>query len=47
MNLLDRDTWQEIAHTLGSNRKRTITTAFGIFWGIFVLVILLSVGAAV
>ncbi len=47
MNLLDRDTWQEIAHTLGSNRKRTITTAFGIFWGIFVLVILLSVGAGV
>ena len=43
--ILDRDTRQEVFHTLGSNRKRTIATAFGIFWGIFILTILLSLGA--
>lgn len=42
--LFDRDTWQEVFTTLKSNRRRTIITAMGIFWGIFLLVILLSVG---
>lgn len=30
-----------------SNRRRTYTTAFGVSWGIFILVILLSIGAGV
>lgn len=47
MNIFDRETWKEVHHTLMSNRKRTFTTAFGVFWGIFVLVILLSIGAGV
>ena len=47
MKIFDRDTWKEVHHTLMSNRKRTFTTAFGVFWGIFVLVILLSIGAGV
>ena len=42
--LFDRDTWQEVFTTLKSNRRRTIITAMGIFCGIFLLVILLSVG---
>lgn len=47
MKIFDRETWKEVHHTLMSNRKRTFTTAFGVFWGIFVLVILLSIGAGV
>lgn len=47
MKIFDRETWKEVNHTLMSNRKRTFTTAFGVFWGIFVLVILLSIGAGV
>lgn len=47
MKLFDQNTWQEVGHTLRSNRKRTVTTAFGIFWGIFILVILLSTGTGI
>ncbi len=42
--LFDRDTWREVFSTLRSNRRRTVVTAMGIFWGIFLLVVLLSVG---
>ncbi|MBB6276375.1 ABC transporter permease [Porphyromonas circumdentaria] len=42
--LFDSDTWREVFTTLKSNRRRTVVTAMGLFWGIFLLVILLSVG---
>lgn len=42
--LFDRETWREVFATIRSNRRRTIVTAMGIFWGLFLLVILLSVG---
>lgn len=42
--ILDSDTWQEVFTTLASNRRRTIVTALGIFWGVFLLVVLLSIG---
>lgn len=42
MRLFDRDIWGEAFHSLRTNRKRSIATAFGIFWGIFMLVILMS-----
>lgn len=44
--LLDRDRWAEVGQTLLRNKRRSITTAFGIFWGLFMLVILLSVSGA-
>lgn len=44
--LLDRDRWAEVGQTLMRNKRRSITTAFGIFWGLFMLVVLLSVSGA-
>jgi putative ABC transport system permease protein len=42
--VFNRDRWSEIVETLSSNWFRTILTAFGVFWGIFILIILLAAG---
>lgn len=42
--LFSRDSWAEIIEALSSNWFRTVLTAFGVLWGIFILVILLAAG---
>ncbi len=42
--MFSRDSWNEILEVLSSNWLRTILTAFGVFWGIFILILLLAAG---
>jgi len=42
--MFNRDRWKEIIEVLSGNWFRTTLTAFGVFWGIFILIILLAAG---
>ncbi len=43
---IDRDQWGEIIDSLSRNKTRTFLTAFGIFWGVFMLMLLMGGGGA-
>lgn len=40
--MFNRDRWDEILQALTANKFRTFLTAFGVFWGITILVLLLA-----
>lgn len=44
MRLFDLDHWREIASALAASPLRTLLTALGVFWGIFLLMVMLGSG---
>jgi len=44
--MFDLDLWNEILSALRKNRMRSFMTAFGVFWGIFMLIIMSGAGRA-
>lgn len=44
---IDIDTYREILDTLTRNKSRSLLTGFGVFWGVFMLIILIGGGQGI
>ena len=45
MRLFDMDSLKEILETLSKNKSRTLLTGFGVFWGVFMLLMMSGGGS--
>lgn len=45
MNIFDTDRWREVFAMLGANKVRTALTAFGVMWGMIMIVVMLGAGS--
>ena len=40
--IIDSDFWDEVLKTISMRRRQSLMTAFGVFWGILILTLLLG-----
>jgi putative ABC transport system permease protein len=47
IKLFDKDLWQEVIYTVTQQKLRSLMTMFGVFWGVFMLVVLIGCGIGI